>query len=143
MPFKYVVKWRRSHPEYVSVEAYFRYPLNLEEKGKPAFIIGQASGSRILTIRHALEELANRYPCHNRGRTMRILLDHDDEAAYRIGLATALLSKATSPREMEHGVRYVLTATPEEVWFWTSKWLDDDLNERALQALAIMSGYAE
>jgi hypothetical protein len=140
MPFSYLVKWRRSYPESVTVEAYFRYPANLQEKRKPAFIIGHATGSRILTIRHSLEELAERFPCHSRGRTIRILLDHDDEIAYRIGLAIALLSKAGSATDMERGVRYVLTATPEEVWFWTSKWLDDDVGEKTIQALSIMSG---
>ena len=71
---------------------------------------------------------------------MRILLDHDDEAAYRIGLATALLSKVSNALDMERGVRYVLTATPEEVWFWTSKWLDNSVGEKTIQALALMSG---
>jgi hypothetical protein len=140
MPFSYVVKWVRSYPESVSVEAHFRYPSNPQEKRKPAFIIGHVSGSRILTIRRALQELMERFPCHSRGRTMRILLDHDDEAAYRIGLATALLSKVSNALDMERGVRYVLTATPEEVWFWTSKWLDNSVGEKTIQALALMSG---
>jgi hypothetical protein len=81
-----------------------------------------------------------RFPSKRRGRVVRILLDHGDDVAYRIGLAVALLSKARNHREMEKGVRYVLDATPEEVWFWSSKWLDDSLGERALQALAVMSG---
>jgi len=68
------------------------------------------------------------------------MLDHDDEDAYRIGLATALLSKAADAYEMERGVRYVLTATPEEVWFWTSKWLDENVGQRTIQALAVISG---
>lgn len=97
----------------------------------------------MLTIRHALEKLTEEFPTNKRGRTLRIMLDHDDEAAYRIGLATALLARAKNPREMEQGVRYILSATPEEVWFWTSKWLNEDLGGRAIQALAIMSGYSD
>jgi len=140
MPFKYVVKWRRSYPEVVSVEAYFRYPTSPEEKLKPAFIIGRATGSRVLTIRHVLEEAVRRFPSRSFRRTIHILIDHDDEAAYRIGLAVALLGNARTPQDMERGVRYVLDATSEEVWFWSSKWLDDDLSDRALQALATISG---
>jgi hypothetical protein len=68
------------------------------------------------------------------------MLDHGDDAAYRIGLAAALLNRAKDHREMERCVRYILNATPEEVWFWSSKWLDEDLSERAMHALAIMSG---
>ena len=139
MPFKYVVTWRRTHPESVIVEARPRYSRNPNETQR-AFIIGKATGSRVLTIRQALEDAMKRFPSKRRGRVVRILLDHGDDVAYRIGLAVALLSKARNHREMEKGVRYVLDATPEEVWFWSSKWLDDSLGERALQALAVMSG---
>lgn len=140
MPFKYVVTWRRTHPESVTVEARPRYSKNQNETQKGAFIIGKASGSRVLTIRHTLEDAMKRFPSKRRGRVVRILLDHGDDAAYRIGLAAALLSKAKNNHEMERSVSYILNATPEEVWFWSSKWLDDNLGERALQALAVMSG---
>lgn len=140
MPFRYVIKWRRTHPEKVSVEAYHRYPRTKEEKSKPAFTIGQAQGSRILAIRHILEKVAEKNPTKKYGNTIHILLDHNDESAYRIGLAAALINKAENSREIEKGARYVLNATPEEVWFWSSKWLDEDLNGRALKALAVMSG---
>jgi hypothetical protein len=29
---------------------------------------------------------------------------------------------------------------PEEIWFWTSKLLDEEIGEKALNALAILSG---
>ena len=140
MPFRYVIKWRRTHPEKVSVEAYHRYPTTEEEKRKPAFIIGLAEGSGVLAIRHTLEKAARKNATKKYRHTTHILLDHNDETAYRIGLAAALINKAETAKEIEKGTRYILTATPEEVWFWTSKWLDDDINERALEALAVISG---
>jgi hypothetical protein len=144
MPFKYIIKWRRTHPEKVTVEAYHRYPKTEEEKTKPAFTIGQAEGSSVLAIRHVLEKAAQKNPTKKHGNTTHILINENDtsayESAYRIGLAAALINKAQTPTEIEKGTRYILNATPEEIWFWTSKWLDEDLNERALQALAVMSG---
>jgi len=144
MPFKYIIKWRRTHPEKVTVEAYHRYPKTGEEKTKPAFTIGQAEGSSILAIRHVLEKAAQKNPTKKHGNTIHILIDENDptayESAYRIGLAAAILSRAQTSAEIEKGTRYILNATPEEIWFWTSKWLDEDLNEKALQALAVMSG---
>jgi len=140
MPFRYVIKWRRTHPERVSVEAYHRYPTTQEEKHKPAFIIGRAQGSGVLAIRHVLEKAAKKNPTRRYGNTTHVLLGHNDETAYRIGLAAALIDKAETAKEIEKGTKYILTATPEEVWFWTSKWLDDDINERALEALAVISG---
>jgi len=140
MPFEYLVTWRRTHPESVTVEARHRYSGNHMEARKRAFIIGRASGSRVLTLRHTLEDAMKRFPSKRQGRVVRILLDHGDDAAYRIGLAAALLSKARDHREMERGVSYILSATTEEVWFWSSKWLDEDMSEKTLHALAIMSG---
>lgn len=140
MPFKYIIRWRRRYPESVIVEAQNAYRTHQSKRGKKAFVLGRASGSRLLTIRHTLEDALKRFPHKKQGNVVQILLDCDDEVAYRIGLATALLAKAKNHREMERGVRYVLNATPEEVWFWSSKWLDDSLGERALQALAVMSG---
>lgn len=144
MPFKYIIKWRRTHPEKVTVEAYHRYPKTEEEKTKPAFTIGKAEGSSVLAIRHVLEKAAQKNPTKKHGNTTHILINENDtsayESAYRIGLAAALINKAQTPTEIEKGTRYILNATPEEIWFWTSKWLDEDLNERALQALAVMSG---
>jgi len=144
MPFKYIIKWRRTHPEKVTVEAYHRYPKTEEEKTKPAFTIGKAEGGSVLTIRHVLEEAAQKNPTKKHGNTTHILINENDttayESAYRIGLAAALINKAQNSTEIEKGTRYILNATPEEIWFWTSKWLDDDLSERALQALGVMSG---
>jgi len=143
MPYRYVLKWRRSVPESVRVEAYHRYPGSDVERRRPAFTIGAANGSRLLAMRHALEQVADRYPHRRYGRTVRIALDHHDDTAYRMGLATALLARARTPLEMERGVRYVLGATPEEIWFWSSKFLDASVGRRALEALATVAGLPE
>ena len=147
MPFKYVIKWRRTQPEKISVEAYHRYPNTEEEKHKPAFTIGKAEGGGILAIRHALEKAAQKNPTKKRGNNTYIYLTENDptayENAYRIGLAAALIDKAETPQQIEKTTRYTLNATPEEIWFWTSKLLDDEINVRALDALAILSGAKE
>jgi len=144
MPFKYQIKWRRTHPEKVSVEAYHRYPQTEQEKRKPAFIIGKAEGGGLLAIRHVLEKAAKNNPTKKRRNTTYILLDENKETAYetvyRIGLATALINKAQIPQEIQKGTKYILNATPEEIWFWTSKLLDDEINTKALEALAVLSG---
>ena len=144
MPFKYTIKWRRTHPEKVSVEAYHRYPQTEQEKRKPAFIIGKAEGGGLLAIRHVLEKAAKNNPTRKRRNTTYILLDENNETAYetayRIGLATALINKAQTPKEIEKGTKYILNATPEEIWFWTSKLLDDEINTKALESLAVLSG---
>jgi hypothetical protein len=147
MPFKYVIKWRRTQPEKISVEAYHRYPHTKEEKHKPAFTIGKAEGGGILAIRHALEKAAQKNPTKKHGNNTYIYLTENDPAAYenayRIGLAAALIDKAETTQQIEKTTRYTLNATPEEIWFWTSKLLDDEINTRALDALAILSGAAE
>ena len=144
MPFKYIIKWRRTHPEKVSVEAYHRYPHTEEEKRKPAFIIGKAEGGGLLAIRHVLEKAAQTNPTKKRRNTTHILLDESNETAYetayRIGLATALINKAQTTQEIQKGTKYILNTTPEEIWFWTSKLLDDEINTKALEALAVLSG---
>jgi len=94
-----------------------------------------------------LEKAAQKNPTRKRGNTVHILLTENDpaayETAYRIGLAAALIDKAQTPQEIEKGTRYILNTTPEEIWFWTSKLLDDEINTRALDALAMLSGATE
>lgn len=144
MPFKYVIKWQKSNPEKLSVEAYHKYPHREIEKHKPAFIIGKAQGGRLLAIRHILENAAQKYPTKKYGKTLRILLDGGDETAYetayRVGLAAAMINKAQTTYEIQKTTNYILNATPEEIWFWTSKLLDDEINTKALEALAVLSG---
>ncbi|MEJ5292256.1 MAG: hypothetical protein WHS82_01545 [Candidatus Methanosuratincola sp.] len=143
MPFKYIIKWQKTQPEKLSVEAYHRYPHTEEEKRKPAFTIGKTEGAGILAIRHLLEKAAQKNPTKKYGKTLHIhLAENDPEAyefAYRIGLAAALIDKAKTQQEIAKGTRYILNATKEEIWFWTSKLLDDEVSIKALEALAILS----
>jgi len=144
MPFKYIIKWQKTNPEKISVEAFHRYPHTEEEKHKPAFTIGKAQGGGLLAIRHTLEKTAQKYPTKKRGKTTYILLNEGDETAYetayRIGLAAAMINKAQTTQEIQKTTHYILNATPEEIWFWTSKLLDDEINTKALEALAVLSG---
>ncbi len=144
MPFNYLIKWRRTNPEKVVVEAYHKYPKTEEEKNKPLFTIGKAEGGGLLAIRHLLEKAAKKNPTKKRGNITNIFLSENDpeayEMVYRIGLAVALIDKAKTPEEIEKGSRYVLNVMPEEIWFWTSKLLDDEINSKSLDALAILSG---
>ena len=144
MPFKYLIKWRRHHPEKVSVEAYHKYPKTEQEKHKPAFIIGKAEGAEIIVIRHMLEKAAKNFPTKKYGKTIHIILNESDpiayETAYRIGLAAALINKAQTSQEVKMCARYIENAMPEEIWFWTSKLLDEEIGIKALDALAILSG---
>ncbi|MGF3573585.1 MAG: hypothetical protein ACQXXG_09235 [Candidatus Bathyarchaeia archaeon] len=144
MPFKYIIKWQKTNPEKLSIEAYHRYPHTEEEKHKPAFTIGKAQGGGLLAIRHTLEKATQKYPTKKRGKTTYILLNEGDEkayeTAYRIGLAAAMINKAQTTQEIQKTTHYILNATPEEIWFWTSKLLDDEINTKALEALAVLSG---
>ncbi|MGB9882272.1 MAG: hypothetical protein ACPLM9_01630 [Methanomassiliicoccales archaeon] len=144
MPFKYVIKWQKTNPEKVTVEAFHKYPHTEEEKHKPAFIIGKAQGGGLLAIRHTLEKAAQKYPIKRRGKTTYIFLNEGDETAYetayRIGLAAAMINKAQTAQELQKTTHYILNATSEEIWFWTSKLLDDEINTKALDALAVLSG---
>lgn len=144
MPFKYIIKWHRTQLEKLSVEAYHKYPRTEKEKHKPAFIIGRAEGAGIIAIRHMLEKAAQKYPTKKYNRTIHIILnENDDEAyetAYRVGLAAALINKAQTPEEIQKHIRYIQSAMPEEIWFWTSKLLSEEIGEKALNALAILSG---
>jgi len=144
MCFNYVIKWQKTNPEKVTVEAFHKYPHTEEEKHKPAFIIGEAEGSALLSIRHTLEMATHKYPTEKHGATTYIFLNERDdsayETAYRIGLAVAMINKSQTNEEIQKATRYILNAMKEEIYFWTSKLLDDEINTRALDALAVLSG---
>ena len=119
-------------------------PEDKRGKNKPFFVIGKAKGGGLLAIRHLLENAAQKNPTKKQGDITKIFLSETDpvayEMVYRIGLAVALIDKAKTQEEIEKGARYVLNVMPEEIWFWTSKLLDDEINSKALDALAIISG---
>jgi hypothetical protein len=144
MPFKYIIKWHRGCPEKISVEAYHKFPKKKSEKRKPAFKIGKAEGAGLIAIRHMLEKAVKNFPTKKYGKKLQIILNESNpaayETAYRIGLAAAIINKAKTSQEIQKCVQYIENAMPEEIWFWTSKLLDDEIGTKALDALAILSG---
>jgi hypothetical protein len=63
--------------------------------------------------------------------------------AYRLGLLLASLSKVKTDEEAENILRYIDKCTPEEVWFWTSKYLGlikkVTKPEKVIEALTILA----
>lgn len=142
MPFRYLIKWKKGNPEEVSIEAYHKYPHSEEEKHKPAFVIGRGKGSKLLLIRHLLEQAAKKNSTRQYGRILHIRFNEDQESydtVFRIGLAVALIGRENGDN-VDCALRYILSATPEEVWFWTSKLLNDETGPRTIGALMVMSG---
>ncbi|MBC7127932.1 MAG: hypothetical protein H5T32_06970 [Candidatus Methanosuratus sp.] len=145
MPFRYLIRWKKVNPEEVSVEAYHKYPHSEEERRKPAFVIGRGKGSKLLLIRHLLEQAAKKNSTRRYGKSLHIRFNEDQESydtVFRIGLAVALIGRANGDN-VDCALRYVLSAPPEEVWFWTSKLLNDETGPRAIGALMVISGAAQ
>jgi len=150
MTYKYIVKWRRAPPEYITVEAWPRYPsLALpNERRKPSFTIGRIQGARAIILRQTVTDLEKKFGSRQRGQVKRIELPPDDIQAiadvYRLGLAAAALSQIKSADAAERAYRYITRATREEIWFWTSKYLgvveDAIKTKRVVKALCLISG---
>ena len=150
MPYRYVVKWRKAPNESITIEAWPKdKSLALpEERHKPSFVIGRLRGTRSIMLWQAVNDLAARYGSKTRGRTTRIDLPPDEipaiADAYRLGLAAAALSYIKSDQAAEHTLRYITRSTPEEIWFWASKYLgvvDEAIKtQRVVEALCILSG---
>lgn len=150
MPYKYVLRWKRAERETLRVEAWPRtkYLALPKETVRPSFVIGRVSGPRTVMLYGAAKDAIEKYGCKQRGQTLAVHFPPEDMKAigdaYRIGLAAAVLEKASSEDEAEVAMRYVLRATKEEVWFWASKILrviDTGIQtERVIQALCLVSG---
>jgi len=99
-------------------------------------------------FRSPMRELIDKYPARYRGRSVKLTLPPDDvdaiATAYRIGLAMAVVSRASNSHQMEAALGYIFKATREEVWFWASKLLgilgNGTSAEAVLQALCWLSG---
>ena len=129
----------------IGVEAWVRYPSVPRERRRPAFIIGKVEGSRTIVLRDRVEQAAVSFGMRTIGRTKKVTFPLDDTKgvaeAYRIGLAAAVLRSACDNQAVDQASRYVLTITDEEVWFWTSKLLDETIGrERVIDALCVLSG---
>jgi len=150
LTYKYVLKYSKGKKEKVSVEA---WPKSRElalphELRHPSFIIGSLKGSRVIMIRPYIKERVAKYGGRRTRTGLRIDFPPKSmEAmvdAYRIGLATAALSYAETDETAEKVMGYIMSCTPEEVWFWTSKFLGLVSKEtgglRVINALCVIGG---
>ncbi len=150
MPYKYILRWKRAEKETLRVEAWPRtkYLALPKETVRPSFVIGRVSGPRTLMLYGAAKEAIEEYGYKQRGGTIAVHFPPENMKAigdaYRIGLAAAVLDKASGEDEAEAALQYVLRTTKEEVWFWTSKILrviDSGIQtDRVIQALCLISG---
>ncbi len=145
MPYKYILKWQQGEKERVTVEAWNRYPVSKKEKEKAVFLIGTIDGSRVIILRDLIQKIISLYNSKKFGPTQRVEFPLDDTKAiadaYRVGLAASVLKYAPDNDALQKASMYVLNITNEEVWFWTSKLLDQNVGrQRTISALCIVSG---
>lgn len=145
MPFKYALKWSKGETESITIDAWSRYPVSNNEKKNPVFTIGSVQGSRAIILRERVEQAIKKYGSRTYRNTIRVTFPLDDTRgiaeAYRIGLAAAVLKHAESNESVQKASNYVLNITDEEVWFWTSKLLDENIGpERTISALCVICG---
>ena len=146
MPFRYVLKWDKGKNEEISVSAYPKYKSTKSKTKKPAFTIGSISGSRTIILRDATENAIKQYGSRKYGEYKEYINfpKNDSDAiamAYRIGLTAAVLNEAPNNGAVHKATSYLLDATNEEIWFWTSKLLDKKVGQKkTVAALCIISG---
>jgi hypothetical protein len=150
MSYKYVLKYKKGSDQKISIEAWPRLKQYATEKEKkrPSFVIGAVSGSRTIMLWHYIEQSRRKYNATKNGKYTRVIYPPEDadavNDAYRTGLAAAAVEAAEDPDCADAALRYIMTATNEEVWFWTSKLLgvvgDRIDRKRVLTAIYIMSG---
>jgi hypothetical protein len=150
MTYRYVLRIKRlTNKERITVEA---WPSRREiatptELRKPCFIIGSLSGPRTILVHYMIKELIKKYGAKRTKKSLIIYFpDKSIEAiidAYRLGLLLASLSKVKTDEEAENILRYIDKCTPEEVWFWTSKYLGlikkVTKPEKVIEALTILA----
>lgn len=150
MTYRYVLRIKRlTNKERITVEA---WPSRREiatptELRKPCFIIGSLSGPRTILVHYMIKEFIKKYGAKRTKKSLIIYFpDKSIEAiidAYRLGLLLASLSKVKTDEEAENILRYIDKCTPEEVWFWTSKYLGlikkVTKPEKVIEALTILA----
>lgn len=150
MTYKYVLKYKKGSEQKISVEAWPRlkqYATRAETR-RPSFVIGSLSGSRTIMLWHYIEQSKRKYQATKSGGYTRVAYPPEDadaiNDAYRIGLAASVIAAAEDADCADAALRYVLHATREEIWFWTSKLLgvigEKTEKERVLTAIFMMSG---
>ena len=150
MTYKYILRIRKTkNTEKIAVEA---WPSRKEladptELRRPSFIIGTLKGSKTNLVYYQVKALLSKYGT-KKVKTGYILQfpQQSTEAivdAYRIGLMLAALSKSRTDEEAENILRYIEKCTPEEIWFWTSKYLgiinSGPQPDKVVQALATLA----
>jgi hypothetical protein len=130
MTYRYVLRIRKTkNTEKITVEA---WPSRKElatptEIRRPSFIIGSLKGPKTSLVYYQVKALLNKYGAKKVKTGFVLQLPQKNiEAivdAYRTGLMLAALSKAKTIEEAENILRYIEKCTPEEIWFWTSKYL--------------------
>lgn len=150
MSYKYVLKYKRGSDQKISIEAWPRlkqYATKTEKK-RPSFVIGSLSGSRTIMLWHYVEQSRRKYQAKKRGMYTRVSYPPEESDAindaYRLGLAASVIAAADDSDCADAALRYVMNATSEEVWFWTSKLLsvigDRTDKDRVLAAIYMISG---
>jgi hypothetical protein len=150
MTYRYVLRIRKTkNTEKITVEA---WPSRKElatpaEMRRPTFIIGSLKGPKTSLVYYQIKALLNKYGA-KKVKTGLVLQfpQQSIEAivdAYRTGLMLATLSKARTDEEAENVLRYIEKCTPEEIWFWTSKYLgiinNSPLSDKVVKALATLA----
>ncbi len=129
MTYRYVLRIRKTKNTKIAVEA---WPSRKElatptELRRPSFIIGSLKGPKTSLVYYQVKTLLNKYGAKKvKSGSVLQFTQKSTEAivdAYRIGLMLAALSKARTDEEAENILRYLEKCTPEEIWFWTSKYL--------------------
>lgn len=118
-----------------------------KEKSKPSFIIGSLSGPKTHILDFIVKDLSKKYETKPTKTGFKIIFPEKSiEAiaeAYRIGLMLAALSISRDQHEDESIIRYIEKCTPEEIWFWTSKYLGmitkQSKPQKVVSALAILA----
>lgn len=153
MSYRYLLKYCKGEEQKISIEAWPRlkeYATNRERR-RPSFIIGTLEGSRTIMLWHHIEQSRRRYDSFKKGKYIVVSYPPEDadaiNDAYRLGLAASVINDARDSETADKALRYVMNATKEEVWFWTSKLLgvvgEKSDKERLLNAILLISGAKE
>ncbi|MEM0337732.1 MAG: hypothetical protein QW683_07450 [Candidatus Caldarchaeum sp.] len=149
MTYRYLLRYVKNRKsQRITVEAWPRRKelATPPELRKPSFIIGKLNGQRTELTIYLIKELTHKYGAQKTKTGFVIRFPETIEAiadAYRVGLALAILSEASTEEEAENALRYVERSAPEEIWFWTSKLLGiiktDASPNKVIRALAILA----
>jgi len=150
MTYRYILRLRhRGQNRTLSVEAWpaSKKLATPNERRKPSFVIGSLTGPRTAYIDYIVKDLVKKYETRKTKTGFKIVFPENNinaiVEAYRIGLLLAALSLTENDQEVENLFHYIEKCTPEEIWFWTSKYLGiikrDAKPEKVVMALTILA----